>query len=108
MGGDVGTVDERHTAYSGRDFVQQLQPFSADRGLEVMEARDIAAGMGQVRDKATTNRIGYGNKYDWDRFVAFCTIAAAGLAQTTMISGARAISSALPARMRSASWPVKR
>ncbi len=57
MGGYFRTVDERYSPHLRRDLLKHFQPFPADRGLKILEAGDISAGMRQVRHETTPNRI---------------------------------------------------
>ena len=71
MGGNVWTVDECRAANAGRDLIEHLQPFSTDGRLEILEARDVSARTRQVRNEATSNRIGNDDKHDRDRLRRF-------------------------------------
>src|SRR3954451_13918775 len=48
-----------------RGLLEQLQPLAGHRGLDVDEARDVAARLLEVRDEAAADRIG--NGYENDR-----------------------------------------
>jgi hypothetical protein len=62
-------VRRRRRIEHHRDFrharsylLEQFEPLSADPGLEVAEAGDVTARMGEVRDHALANRIGHDGK----------------------------------------------
>src|SRR5262249_2121264 len=48
------------------DLLEHLQPFSADGGLEILEARNVSPGTRQVRNEAAANRIGNDDEDDRD------------------------------------------
>ena len=64
--GNLLVVHDGHPADARRDLLEQLQPFSADRGLKVLEAGDIAARARQVCHQAAADRIGDEDKDDGD------------------------------------------
>src|SRR5262245_7419731 len=67
VGGDVWTVNECHAAHARRDFLEHLQPFSADGGFEVLEARDVSTRARQVCNEAAPHRVGNDNEHNRDR-----------------------------------------
>src|SRR5437879_8490636 len=55
--------DNADTGYARRDFLEYLQPFSTDCGLEVCESSHMTARSSQVRDDAGALRIGNPQKH---------------------------------------------
>ena len=51
------------------DLLEHLQPFAGDRGIRIVEARDVAAWPSQASDEAGADRIG-DKKCEYDRNVA--------------------------------------
>ena len=49
----------RRSRHGGRGLLERLQPFAADRKLEVGETGEVAAGSRQVRHEAAPERIGH-------------------------------------------------
>jgi hypothetical protein len=57
IGNDTLVVEHAHAAHPWRGLLQKLQPFSADRGLEILKTRDIAAWTDSTRRKSVPARL---------------------------------------------------
>jgi hypothetical protein len=67
IGNDTVVVERAHAAHPWRGLLQKLQPFSADRGLEILKTRDIAAWTREVRHQAAADGIRHQDKDNGDR-----------------------------------------
>jgi hypothetical protein len=55
---------DEYACHRWHSFSQYLEPLSAHRRLEVGEAGDVPARVGQTLDEAASDRISHENKYD--------------------------------------------
>ena len=62
-----GIVDDADAGHFRRHLRQHLQPFAGQRAVVIGEAGDVAAGMGEVFDKALADGIGHHGEHDRDR-----------------------------------------
>src|SRR5258705_11625169 len=62
----VGIAHERRPAKCWRDLTQECKALSGNIGRLERQAREIAAGPRETRDKTATDRVRYRRKDDWD------------------------------------------
>src|SRR5262245_65709852 len=58
---------DRHFEHRRRDLLEQFEPFSRHRELEIGEPGGVAAWPCQTFDKPAADRVGDGREHDWDR-----------------------------------------
>ena len=108
MGGYFRTVDERYSPHLRRDLVKHFNHFPPIAVSKFWKPVIFPPGCARFATKPPPTGSDTVVKTIGMVCVARRSIAAAGFAQTTIISGASAISSSVPTRIRSASWPVNR
>src|SRR5262249_28285657 len=101
-------ADHRRSRRAGRDFFEQLQPFSADAIFEHGEPGRIATGARQAFNEAGTDRVDDLHDTIGMARVICCSAATLALVADEMTSGASATNSAASLAMTAAPPPPQR